>query len=161
MSRASSGARAAISSRPHFVCDCAGALLLASMSLALGACGQADSSEPELGAGQQDPELDPNFAPDDARAHALPASDYTLFEADPVRPIAVLSDSGMVAVANTVDDYLDLLQPTARGVRACGAVQVGMRPVAVAVVHQSSTEAELWVVNHLSDSLSIVHVDVA
>jgi len=159
MSRASSAAGVAIRARSTVLRHCAAALLLGATSLALGACGQAESSEP--GGVQQALELDPDFAPDNPLAHALPASDYTLFEADPVRPVAVLADSGLVAVANTVDDYLELLAPTANGVKACGAVKVGMRPVAVAVVRQSRTDAELWVVNHLSDSLSIVHIDVA
>jgi len=88
------------------------------------------------------------------------AQSYTSFEADPVRPVAVLDKSGFIAVANTPDDYLELFEPTRRGVRACGAVKVGLRPVAVAVVKESRAHAELWVVNHLSDSVSIVEVDL-
>src|SRR5262245_18820755 len=116
---------------------------------ALAACG-GQVSEPERSSQRdQSLELDPNFAPDDPLAHA-----YTLFEADPVRPIAVLPSTGLVAVANTPDDYLDLARPQGGGVEACGAIKVGMRPVAVAVVRESRTEAELWVVNHLSGSIS-------
>ncbi len=88
-----------------------------------------------------------------------PATDYTLFEADPVRPVAVLEKSELVAVTNTVGDYLELVRPGRRGVRACGRVKVGMRPVAVAVIDESERDAELWVVNHLSDSVSRVRID--
>lgn len=104
--------------------------------------------------------LDPAFVRPNAPADAAePARDYTLFEADPVRPVAVLSRSGVVAVTNTVDDYLELFQPEGEGVRRCGSVKVGMRPVAVAGVFETSRSAELWVVNHLSDSISVVSVD--
>jgi len=139
-----------------------GRALLVSSALIASACG---SAEPEaalptsLDTAARDLQLDPDFEPDDPLSHAQPASDYTLFEADPVRPIALLPSSGLVAVANTADDFLDLARPTARGVQACGAVKVGMRPVAVALIRESSTDAELWVVNQLSDSISIVHVD--
>src|SRR5688572_514820 len=47
--------------------------------------------------------LDPAFEGDGAE----PAKDYTLFEADPVRPVATLAKSSMVAVTNTVSDTLD------------------------------------------------------
>jgi len=126
------------------------------------ACGGLESSplgSSELGSTAQALALDPTFAPDDASARAAPADDYTSFEADPVRPLAVLGSTGLVAIVNTSDDFLDLARPTARGVRACGAIKVGMRPVAVAVVHDAPDQAELWVVNHLSDSVSVVHLD--
>lgn len=78
---------------------------------------------------------------------------YTLFEAGPVRPIAI-SDNGMVAVTNIPDDRIELFRPKRGGVVPCGSVHVGMRPVAVTAVGR-----HFWVVNHLSDSVSVVHVD--
>jgi hypothetical protein len=91
---------------------------------------------------------------------ATAATDYTLFEADPVRPVAVLEASGWVAVANTPDDFLEIFQPSRRGVRSCARLKVGMRPVAVAVVREERARATLWVVNHLSDSISVVELDL-
>jgi DNA-binding beta-propeller fold protein YncE len=85
---------------------------------------------------------------------------YTLFEADPVRPVAVLEESGWVAVANTADDSLQFFEPTPSSLRARGALKVGLRPVAVAVVQESASRAQLWVVNHLSDSVSVVDLDL-
>jgi hypothetical protein len=37
-------------------------------------------------------------------------------------------------------------------------VRVGLRPVTLAVVKESARSAELWVVNHVSDSISVVRV---
>jgi DNA-binding beta-propeller fold protein YncE len=96
----------------------------------------------------------------DGQAERIASADaYTLFEADPVRPIAVLEKSGLVAVTNTVDGYLEILRPTRRSAAPCGAVQVGLQPVAVAVVEEGESSAELWVVNHLSDSVSVIALD--
>jgi hypothetical protein len=104
--------------------------------------------------------LDPAFVnPNNPDDQAEPASNYTLFEVDPVRPVATLGKSGLVLVANTNDDFLEVLEPHGQGVRKCGAVQVGMRPVALAVTSESRHDAEIWVVNHLSDSVSIVELD--
>src|SRR5688572_18565535 len=80
-------------------------------------------------------------------------NNYTLFEAGAVRPVAVL-DHGTVAVTNIPDDRVELFRPHGNGVKRCGSVKVGMRPVALAAVG-----SKLWVVNHLSDSVSVVDVD--
>src|SRR6188768_733225 len=78
---------------------------------------------------------------------------YTLFEAAPVRPIALLPD-GLVAVTNVPDDRVELFRVQRGDVTPCGVVKVGLRPVALALV-----DAKLWVVNHLSDSVSVLDVD--
>ena len=78
---------------------------------------------------------------------------YTLFEAAPVRPIAVLPD-GLVAVTNVPDDRVELFRVQRGDVTHCGDVKVGLRPVALSVVGD-----RLWVVNHLSDSVSVLDVD--
>lgn len=82
-------------------------------------------------------------------------NEYTLFEAGPVRPVAVGS-RGLVAVTNIPDDRVELFRPGRgrRGVEHCGSVHVGLRPVAIA-----SHGDRLWVVNHLSDSVSVVRVN--
>lgn len=79
--------------------------------------------------------------------------DYTLFEAGAVRPIAVLP-SGVVAVTNIPNNSVELFRPQGRGVTHCGSVAVGLSPVAVSAVGDT-----LWVVNHLSDSVSVVELD--
>ncbi len=111
------------------------------------ACGNRDSAAPgETGVSRS------NLTAVDSGAGASKAKHYTLFEAGAARPIAVLP-SGVVAVTNIPDDRVELFRPQGHGVRHCGSVKVGMRPVAVSVVG-----SKLWVVNHLSDSVSVVDV---
>jgi DNA-binding beta-propeller fold protein YncE len=70
-----------------------------------------------------------------------------------VRPIAVLAN-GLVAVTNIPDDRVELFESQHGDLSHCGSVKVGMRPVALSAVND-----QLWVVNHLSDSVSVVSVD--
>lgn len=123
------------------------------MALLAGACGSPEGDEAsDL--------VDRSLAASDERAATrVSARAYTLFEADPVRPIAVLESSGLVAVTNTIDGYLEILRPSGGSAAPCGAVQVGLQPVAVAVVEETASSAELWVVNHLSDSVSVIALD--
>ncbi|HEY0894185.1 MAG TPA: hypothetical protein VGE32_14090, partial [Cellvibrio sp.] len=86
--------------------------------------------------------------------------DYTLFEEDPVRPVAALENSGYVAALNVPDDYLELFAPAKSGLKHCASVKVGMRPVAIGVITETQQHARLWVVNHLSDSISIVDINL-
>src|SRR5262245_19148224 len=85
-------------------------------------------------------------------ASAQPPS-YLLFESGPVRPIALTPNGGRLLVANAPDNRLELFTVgSAGGLVPNGSVPVGMEPVAVA----ARTNTEIWVVNHLSDSVSIV-----
>ena len=132
-----------------------------SLVLAASACGALDEVDKpsRLEDGSELAALD-LIADSEPSAADGRTEDYTEFEADPVRPVAVLEQSGWVAVANTPDDSVVLVRPTDAGAQPCNAVKVGMRPVAVGVVRESRSLAELWVVNHLSDSVSIVHVNL-
>jgi DNA-binding beta-propeller fold protein YncE len=69
-----------------------------------------------------------------------------------VRPLALSADRARVFVANTPNASLDILRVTAQGLVAETQVKVGIDPVAVAV----RNDHEVWVVNHVSDSVSIV-----
>ncbi len=82
---------------------------------------------------------------------------YTLFEAGQVRPLALSPSKKLLFATNTPDNRLEIYRTTANGVRHCASVGVGLEPVAVA----ARSENEVWVVNHLSDSISIVHVNTA
>ncbi len=80
---------------------------------------------------------------------------YTLFESDPVSPIALSPDGARLYAVNTPDGYLEIFEPTSTGsVMEVASVPVGLEPVSVAV----RNDDEVWVVNHLSDSVSIVDV---
>jgi DNA-binding beta-propeller fold protein YncE len=92
---------------------------------------------------------------------SLPASgvgaqppDYTLFEAGQVRPLAMSPDGNRLYAVNTPDGYLEVYDILAGGLARVTAVPVGLEPVAVA----ARTNDEVWVVNHLSDSISVVDV---
>ena len=79
---------------------------------------------------------------------------YRLFESGQVRPLALSADRALLFAANTPDNRLEIFETTSHGLRPVGSVSVGLEPVAVAV----RDHREVWVVNHLSDSVSIVDV---
>jgi DNA-binding beta-propeller fold protein YncE len=80
---------------------------------------------------------------------------YLLFESGPVRPVALSPNGEKLFVANTPEGYLEILDVDVNGVLTpSGSVAVGLEPVTVA----ARTDSEVWVVNHLSDSVSIVDV---
>jgi DNA-binding beta-propeller fold protein YncE len=85
-----------------------------------------------------------------AASQAQPA--FLEFESGPVRPIALTPDGTRLLVCNIPDNRLEIFAVSAYGLTHLTSVPVGMEPVSVAA--RSNTEA--WVVNHLSDSVSIV-----
>lgn len=82
-----------------------------------------------------------------------PTRAYT-FESGPVRPLALAADGRRLFVANLPNGSLDIYTVTDTGLQAESVVHVGLDPVAVAV----RSAGEVWVVNHLSDSVSVVDV---
>ena len=83
------------------------------------------------------------------------APDYITFESGPVRPVALSADNNQLYVLNTPDGYLEVFSLTGEFPEHRGSVSVGVDPVALAV-HSSG---DVWVVNHISDSVSIVDVN--
>ena len=80
---------------------------------------------------------------------------FLLFESGPVRPVALSPNGQKLFVANTPEGHLEIFDVGAQGLLTpSGSVQVGLEPVAVA----ARNNGEVWVVNHLSDSVSIVDV---
>ncbi len=84
-------------------------------------------------------------------------SSYYLFESGHVRPVALSPDGSQLFAVNTPDNRLEIYAVSAAGLQHQHSVPVGMEPVAVAARNNS----EVWVVNHLSDSVSIVDVAAA
>jgi len=82
------------------------------------------------------------------------STNFVLFESGQVRPLALSPDGTRLFVANTPDGTLEVLNVGAGGVAKVSSVPVGLEPVAVA----ARSNTEVWVVNHLSDSVSIVDV---
>ncbi|HMC28322.1 MAG TPA: hypothetical protein VKM56_11080, partial [Verrucomicrobiae bacterium] len=76
------------------------------------------------------------------------------FETAPVHPIALSTDGHTLAVCNLPDGKLELFDVSRGALAPIGAVSVGIDPVSVRF--RSATEA--WVVNHISDSISVVDI---
>lgn len=81
-------------------------------------------------------------------------TDFVTFESGHVRPLAQSPDGTRLFAVNTPDNRLEIFSVSAGGLTPVASVPVGMEPVAVA----ARSDSEVWVVNHLSDSVSIVDV---
>ena len=89
------------------------------------------------------------------RAAVSPAEPtFTAFESGQVRPLALSRDGRTLYATNTPDNRLEIFDVSGGDIRPLGSVVVGLEPVSVAVAR----DAEVWVVNHLSDSVSVVDV---
>ncbi|GMV99464.1 MAG: hypothetical protein AMXMBFR84_06030 [Candidatus Hydrogenedentota bacterium] len=78
---------------------------------------------------------------------------FVNFETPHVHPIDISPDGATVAVTNTPAGLLYLYDVTSGTPVWRGTVQVGLDPVTV----RFRTNTEAWVVNHISDSVSIVN----
>jgi DNA-binding beta-propeller fold protein YncE len=81
------------------------------------------------------------------------------FESAQVRPIAVAPSGAWLFVVNTPDARLAIFNISDGGLRLSGEVPVGLEPVAVAARTNPQGRIEAWVVNNLSDSVSVVELD--
>ncbi|WP_226468494.1 beta-propeller fold lactonase family protein [Luteimonas panaciterrae] len=79
---------------------------------------------------------------------------YNAFESGQVRPLALNSDKTRLYAVNTPDNRLEIFDVTQAAPRLLKSVPVGMEPVAVSL----RNDGEAWVVNTLSDSVSVVDV---
>jgi YVTN family beta-propeller protein len=82
-------------------------------------------------------------------------ADFVNFETAPVRPLAISPDNSTLAVCNTADQRVELFDLTGSILQPAGSIVVGIDPVSVAY----RSNSEIWVVNHLSDSVSIVDLN--
>lgn len=85
---------------------------------------------------------------------SLAQPSFITFESGQVRPVALTPDGTTLLAVNTPDNSLEVFSVTAGSLTHTGSIPVGMEPVAVA----ARTDSEVWVVNHLSDSVSIVDI---
>ncbi len=79
-------------------------------------------------------------------------SQFALFESGHVRPIAMSPDGTRLFAVNTPNRTLEIFSITTQGLALNARVPVGLEPVSVAAPNNN----EVWVVNHLSDSVSVV-----
>src|SRR5436309_8532853 len=92
-----------------------------------------------------------------ALSAAPAAASFVTFETGQVRPLALSPDGTQLFAVNTPDNRLEIFSVASGGLTHTGSVPVGLEPCAVA----ARTNGEVWVVNHLSDSVSIVDVAAA
>jgi len=93
-------------------------------------------------------------APLHAEALVPAPGDFVTFESGQVRPLAISPDGTRLFALNTPDGRLEIYDIRTGIPLPRASVRVGMEPVAVA----ARNNTEVWVVNHLSDSVSIVDV---
>ncbi|MGI9309454.1 MAG: PKD domain-containing protein [Gammaproteobacteria bacterium] len=89
--------------------------------------------------------------------NTLVAQDFTAFESQQFHSLALSPDGDTLFVVNTPDNRLEIFDISGSGLDPVGSVNVGLEPVSVA----ARNNTEVWVVNHLSDSVSIVSLDGA
>jgi YVTN family beta-propeller protein len=81
-------------------------------------------------------------------------TNFANFETPPVHPIALGPDGRTLAVCNLPDARVELFDVSSGVPVPTGNVAVGLDPVSV----RFASSNELWVVNHISSSVSIVDV---
>ncbi len=79
---------------------------------------------------------------------------FTNFESHQIHPLEISSDGARLFAVNTPDNRLTIYSITPQGLSIENEIPVGLDPVAV----RQRTPDEVWVVNHLSDNVSIVNL---
>ncbi|MBL8764803.1 MAG: hypothetical protein JNM07_11090 [Phycisphaerae bacterium] len=82
------------------------------------------------------------------------SSPFVNWESPHVHPMDMTPDGGRLLVVNTADNRLEIFDLTINGPVKAGSIPVGLDPVSV----RARTSTEAWVVNHVSDSVSIVNL---
>jgi DNA-binding beta-propeller fold protein YncE len=98
--------------------------------------------------------LDLGYAPP-LRSAVSAASDFANFESLPVHPLAITPDGTRLLALNIPDARLEVFNIGIGGLVSAGEVFVGLEPVSVAALNDSIA----WVVNQLSDDVSIVNLN--
>ena len=122
-------------------------LALGLLCLAMTGCGGGGGGGTPAG-DDTDPPQDTDFSDDPV----LKSTGFTHFESGPVRPLALSSDGLRLYAVNTPDNRLEVFDVSGATPLPLASIPVGLEPVAVAL----RDDGEAWVVNQLSDSISIV-----
>jgi DNA-binding beta-propeller fold protein YncE len=133
---------------------CAFCFVVVGVGVGLAACGSSDLNGSDAPPGTADA-APADASPADAPPTVVagPGAKLT-FESGPVRPLALSPDGTRLFVANIANGSLDVLRVTGDGLAFDSSVYVGIDPVAVA----ARDDGEVWVVNHVSDDVSVVDV---
>jgi YVTN family beta-propeller protein len=143
--------------------------VLLAAAVVLGGCG-ADGVEPLEGKSADaasgtsitdvlaaDPAADAAGAPSTKALRGAGASGaaFSNFESPHVHPMDLTPDGKRLLVANTAAGTLEIFDVAAGRVARSTVVNVGLDPVTV----RAASNTEAWVVNHLSDSISVVDLE--
>jgi DNA-binding beta-propeller fold protein YncE len=79
---------------------------------------------------------------------------FVTFESGQVRPLALSANGQRLYAVNTPDNRVEVFDVAGTKPVLLESIPVGLEPVALAL----APDGKLWVVNHLSDSISIVDV---
>src|SRR6185436_5176659 len=85
-------------------------------------------------------------------APAAAAQTFVNFETPHVHPLDLTPDGSRLLAVNTPDDRLEIFDVSGPAVTLVGAVPVGLDPVSV----RARSNGEVWVVNQISDSVSVI-----
>ena len=80
---------------------------------------------------------------------------FVNWESPHVSPLDLTPDGSRLLAVNTADNRLEVFAVTRFGLDATGSVPVGLDPVTV----RARTDTEAWVVNSISDTISIVDLN--
>ena len=81
-------------------------------------------------------------------------TDFTNFESHPVHPICLSPSGNRLFAVNVPDARLSVFDVTPQGLVLADEIPIGLEPVSVAAL----SDDVVWVVNHLSDDVSVVDV---
>lgn len=126
-------------------------ILGAGVLVSVAGCGGGSSSGTGTVPPAEPPIDEPTPPPEPPVDQAL---SYPLFEAGPVRPLALSPDGTRLFAVNIPAHRLEIFRREGAALVPVAHVPVGLEPVAVA----APSNDEVWVVNHLSDSVSVVDV---
>lgn len=85
-------------------------------------------------------------------AIAAPQSSFVNYETPQVHPLDATPDGTRLLAVNTADNRVLVYDVQPGGIAPVAAIPVGLDPVTV----RARTNDEVWVVNHISDSVSVV-----
>ena len=120
----------------------------------LGVIGLLSSCVLAAGDDATEPEIEVSKAVSAEQALESTPRSFTLFESGQVRPLAISPNGLRLFAVNTPDNRVEIFDIGQEGLMHRASVPVGLEPVAVA----ARSNNEIWVVNHLSDSVSVVDV---
>ncbi len=95
------------------------------------------------------------LAPSHIPSSAVGVPDFVHFESGHVRPATLTPDGQRLLVVNTADGRLSVFDLTGEAPARVAEIPVGLEPISVACLDDHTA----WVVNHLSDDVSVVDLD--